>query len=270
MDPFATRLLVAFVAGGVTVTAFTLAAQALGSRVGGLLLSLPVKVATALLLVALADGGAVAGAVAAAAPAGLAANVAFLLASVLTLRATARLAPALAAGLAAWLAIGLAALLLPPRLAWTLPTFLAAQLLAFLVLTARRPATLAQRARPTPGLAGIASRALGAGALVAAAVAAAALAGPAASGVLAVFPSNFLASIVILHRAEGPAFMAETARTMSAGLLAAAAYLVVAAVAYPRWPVATATALALAAAAAGSLLVALALRWDDARARGPR
>lgn len=266
MDPLAARLLVAFLAGGATVALFTLAAERLGSRVGGLLLSFPVKVAITLVLVALQDGPALAAAAAAVAPAGLAANVAFLTVAVLVLRAGRGLGPALAAGLVAWVALAApAVLLLPPALAWTVPPFLVASAVAFRVLSRDRAHRGSRREKPKPGRFGIVGRAAFAGVVVASAVLVTSLLGPGPGGVMSVFPSGFLTSVVILYRAQGSAFTAMTARTMVVGLLAPALYLALVALTYPVLHLALATALAIGAAVAVSAAVGATLEWVDRR-----
>src|SRR5581483_10278671 len=173
-------LALSFVVGGGTVAAFTTVAERGNPRVGCLLLSFPVKVTVALVLIALNEGVAFAARSATATPAGMAANVVFIAATALLVR---RLAPwpAIAAALALWAAAGLAIVLwLPDGLLWSFPLW-AVTAVAALLLLARLPRV---RAAPGPARAAplswwkLVGRAVGAGVVVAGSIVVAHYGGP--------------------------------------------------------------------------------------------
>lgn len=260
MDAFTLRVILSFVLGGLAVALFTAAAERFESRVGGLLLSFPVKVTIALLLIGLNEGAAVASAAAAATPLGLGINLVFLLATALFVQ---RLPawPALAAAGFVWLAVGAAAVVLvPPALAAALAAWLAAWLVGLALLRRARPARPRRREGDTFGVLGLLTRAVGAGTIVALAVVLARVGGPLLGGLASVFPSGWITTMVILTRQHGPAFTAATVRVMVAGSVAPTIFGVVVWASYPAWGVWVGTASAIGAALVASLILAWVLR----------
>src|SRR5205823_3364549 len=71
LDAFVLRVALSVVLGGLAVALFTTAAERLGSRVGGLLLSFPVKVTIAIFLIGLNEGAPFAARAAVEVPAGI-------------------------------------------------------------------------------------------------------------------------------------------------------------------------------------------------------
>ena len=271
MDAFALRLVLSFVLGGLAVALFTTLAERHGSRLGGLLLSFPVKVVIALVLIALNEGVDFASRAALAVPAGLGVNVVFLAATALLVR---RLSPwrAILAALGLWLLAGLAVVFLLPAddalvslLCW------AASAAAALALLARVPSLRGdRRARPQNagrfGALGLLARAAGAGTVVALSVVLARYGGPVLGGLATVFPSGWITTMVILARHHGPDFTGATTRVMVAGSGAPVAFGLGVALAYPLVGVWAGTLLAIAAAGVVSATVAWLLRRTDARA----
>lgn len=268
MDAFALRLVLSFVLGGLSVALFTTLAERHGSRLGGLLLSFPVKVVIALVLIALNEGVPFAAAAAVAVPAGIGVNVVFLAATALLVRRL-RPWPAIAGALGLWLAAGLLVVfLLPgdaPLLAlacWALPALVA------LVLLARVPGLRGdRRARRDPGgfgLRGLLTRALGAGTVVALSIVLARYGGPTLGGLASVFPSGWITTMVILTRKQGPDFTGATTRVMVAGSGAPVAFGLGVAFAYPALGVWLGTLAAIAAAGLVSGAVAWTLSRRDA------
>lgn len=267
MDPFLLRLALSFVLGGLAVAVFTTLAETRGSRLGGLLLSFPVKVVIALAFIGLNEGAAFAAKAAFSVPAGLGVNVVFLAAAAFLVRRFPPW-PALAGALAAWAVAALAVVLLPPTGAvsslvlWAGPTFLALFLLSRLpgLRHDRRPAAAA---KARFGWAGLLSRAAGAGAVVAASVLLARVAGPVLGGLAAVFPSGWITSMVILTRHHGPDFTGATVRVMVWASAAPTVFGLVAGLAMARWGVLAGVVGGLVAAAATSAGVAAWLRRRD-------
>jgi hypothetical protein len=266
VDAYLARLALSFLVGGGTVAAFTTIAERGNPRVGGLLLSFPVKVTVSLVLIALNEGVAFAAQSATATPAGMAANVVFIAATALLVR---RLAPwpAIAAALALWAAAGLAIVLwLPAGLAWSFPLWALSAVVALLLLARLPRVHAAPPARPAPlSWWKLAGRAAGAGAVVAGSIVVAHYGGPILGGLASVFPSGFITTMVILTRKRGADFTGATVRVMVAGTAAPALFGVAIAFAYPALGILWGTLACLAFAACVSLGVGVVLRWRQSR-----
>ena len=268
MDAYAWRLALSFLVGGGTVAAFTTLAERGSARVGGLLLSFPVKVTVSLVLIALNEGVLFAARSATAVPAGIGVNVVFLVATALLVRRAAPW-PALVGALAIWAAAGLAVILwLPEGLSWSLLAW-AAFALAGLALLARVPSRrVARSPRPPAPLVWwkLVGRALGAGAVVAGSIVVAHEGGPILGGLASVFPSGFLTTMVILTRRHGADYTASTVRVMVAGTTAPALFGAAIAFAYPAWGLVWGTLASLALAASVSLGIGWLLKREAAPA----
>jgi uncharacterized membrane protein (GlpM family) len=270
VDGFALRLLLSFALGGLSVAIFTTLAERHGSRLGGLLLSFPVKVVIALVLIALNEGIGFAAQAAVAVPAGIAVNVVFLVSTALLVRRL-RPWPALLGALGIWLVAGLVLVLVPLERPLLALACWAASAAVALALLARIPGLRGdRRSRRVDagrfGLGGLLARAAGAGTVVALSVVLAHYAGPVLGGLASVFPSGWITTMVILTRNHGPDFTGATTRVMVAGSGAPVAFGLAVALAYPRVGVAWGTVAAIGAAA----LVSLGVGWLLARLDGPR
>ena len=259
VDAFWLRVAISFVVGGLSVALFTTAAERLGSRVGGLLLSFPIKSMIALVLIALNEGALVAGEAAGAVPLGIGVNLVFLAATTLLVR---RLAPwpAIAGALAAWLVTGLlAVLLLPARAPWDVLAWLVPYVLALAFLP-RAHGAKPRKSASRFGLWGLTTRTVGAGTIVALSVVLARFGGPILGGLASVFPSGWITSMVILTRDHGPEFTTGTVRVMIAGSAAPVASGLAAWWLYPSVGILWGTVGAVALALATSLAVGGVLR----------
>jgi uncharacterized membrane protein (GlpM family) len=204
VDAFELRVLLSFVLGGLAVALFTTAAERLGSRVGGLLLSFPVKVTIAMVLIGLNEGTRVASDAAQAIPLGLGINVVFLLATALLVRRAAPW-PAMMGALLTWLVVGtLLILLLPQGVAWSVGAFVVTAVVALFLLRDTPHASPRPREGDRFGLVGLLTRAAGAGTIVALSVVLARYGGPLLGGLASVFPSGWMTTMVILTRHHGP------------------------------------------------------------------
>lgn len=266
MDPFLVRLVLSFVLGGLAVAIFTTVAETRGSRLGGLLLSFPVKVVIALTIIGLNEGAAFASQAAYAVPAGLGVNVVFLGAAAFLVR---RFPPriALAWALVAWAVVGVVVVLLPPTTAVTSLVLWAGPTAVVLWLFSRLPGLRRDR-RPEGGprgfgWGGLAARAVGAGTVVAASVVLARFAGPVLGGLAAVFPSGWITTMVILTQKHGPDFTGATVRVMVWASAAPTVFGLAAGAAMARWGVFPGVAVGLAVAALTSAAVAAWLRRRD-------
>lgn len=268
VDPFVLRVALSVVLGGLAVAAFTTAAERVGSRVGGLLLSFPVKVTLALFLIGLNEGADFAARAAVEVPAGIGVNVVFLVATALLVR---RLAPwpAMLCALALWAVAGIAVVLRPAHtlseamLYWLVPATLG---LALLHGVGGLRGDRRAKSGDTFGWTGLATRAAGAGAIVGLSLVLARVGGPVLGGLASVFPSGWITTMVILTRSHGAEFTGATVRVMVAGSLAPVVFGVVVALTFPVWGIVAGSLAAIAAATVASLGVMLALRWRDARA----
>lgn len=264
MDAFWLRVTLSFVLGGLTVALFTTAAERLGSRVGGLLLSFPVKVTIAMVLIGLNEGADVAAAAATAIPLGIGINVVFLGAVALLVHRVAPW-PAVIGALAVWLAVGvLGVLFAPAQLPWTALAWIVPAGLALALIPSAAGARPTKRSGDTFGVLGLLSRTAGAGAVVALAVVLARYGGPLLGGLASVFPSGWITSMVILTRHHGPRFTAATVRVMVAGSIAPVAFGYAIWLSYPALGVWLGTLLSIGIALAASLAVATWLRVRDA------
>jgi uncharacterized membrane protein (GlpM family) len=272
VDPFLLRLGLSFLLGGTSVAAFTTIAERYGSRIGGLLLSFPVKVLITLFLIALNEGVAFAARAAVSVPAGLGVNLVFLVATALLVRRVRSPRAAVAGALAIWLVAGIIVVAHPPlTLAASLAYWLV-PLAVGLFLLSRIPGVRAVRktARAVDrfGWTGLATRALGAGTVVALSVVLAHEGGPVLGGLASVFPSGWITTMVILTRRHGPEFTASTVRVMLVGSAAPVIFGVLVALTYERVGMLWGTLAGVGAAVATSAAVAamLHLRGDGASA----
>lgn len=268
MDAFVLRVALSVVLGGLAVAVFTTAAERVGSRVGGLLLSFPVKVTIAMVLIGLNEGAGFAARAAVQIPGGLGVNVVFLAATALLMRRFAPW-PALVGALSVWLLAGLLAVLRPAGslleavLYWLAPAALALVLLHGVAgIRGDRRAKAVDRF----GWWGLLSRAAGAGAIVGLSLVLARYGGPVLGGLASVFPSGWITTMLILTRQHGADFTAATVRVMIAGSVAPVLFGVMVALLYPAWGIALGSLAAVGVAALASVAVMGALRWRDARA----
>lgn len=269
MDAFWIRVALSAVLGGLAVALFTAAAERVGSRVGGLLLSFPVKVTIAMFLIGLNEGADFAARAAIAIPAGIGVNIVFLVATALLVRRFAPW-PAMAGALGFWLVAGIVVVAYPARslavssLFWLAPFALGVALLSTLanVRGDRRP-----KAVDKFGWKLLLSRAAGAGFIVASAVVLARFAGPTLGGLASVFPSGWITTMIILTRNHGPEFTGATVRVMVAGSVAPVLFGVVVALAFPSWGVLWGSLAAIAVAAVASSIVMGLLRARDASSK---
>lgn len=263
MDAYLERLGLSFVLGGTTVALFTTIAERRGSRLGGLLLSFPVKVLVTLVLISLNEGLPFAARAAVSVPAGLGVNLVFLVATALLVQRVRSPRVAVGGALAIWLAAGIVVVLRPPA---TIPQSVAywlAPLLVGLFLLSRIPGVRAQRrsarAADKFGWRGLLTRALGAGTVVAFSVVLAHEGGAVLGGLASVFPSGWITTMVILTKRHGPAFTASTVRVMVAGSAAPVVFGIVVALSYERIGALWGTLAGVGAALVTSLTVATML-----------
>ncbi|HAP42630.1 MAG: hypothetical protein A2Y37_10285 [Spirochaetes bacterium GWB1_60_80] len=229
---FVLRLAASFLVAGTWISLATLAAEKLGSRLGGLIGNLPSNIVVSLIFVSLTKGPHFAAEAARAVPLGMAIDTVFLF----TFVAAAGLGPLRAAPLAllAWAAGAGLALALPP-----LPMLASVAVFVIvaggLFLVAEGPLRI--RAVPKRDShfrpAALALRAVFAGSVVATTVATASFAPPYLTGLIATFPAVLLSTMTILSLAQGPDFARATGKILLLSSSNIVVYALVAQLSFP-------------------------------------
>lgn len=250
----ALRLLFSFAIAGTWISAASLASEALGSRLGGLVANLPSNILISLIFMALTQGPGYAAEAAASVPLGMAVDSLFLLAFMAVLPRG--LGPALGAGLLAWLAsAALCAFVLPPlSLALGIGVYAAVALGCFAIAELAMKVRAVEKRPSARSGSALVVRALFAGTVVAGAVAAAQAAPAYLTGIIAPFPAVLLSTMVILTRSQGQAFARATGKVLLLSSSNIVVYVLGVALLFPKlgpwWGTACAFALAVAYVAA--------------------
>lgn len=207
------HLLLAFFAAGSWISLATLAGERLGAKAGGLVVNLPGNIVFSLLFVALTRGSDYASLTAASTPIGMTVDTVFLVAPIAGL--SRGLWAGIAAGFGGWVLSAALALSLPmPRPLLGTAIYIVVSALSFLFAD-RFLKIHAVPKKPAPfRVSVLLVRALFAGSIVAGAVLIAQFAPPYLTGLAAVFPATMLSTMVILSRAQGPAFARETGKIL--------------------------------------------------------
>ncbi len=247
-----------FAIAAAWVSMATVLAERLGTRVGGVVATLPSTLVVALYFMAVEEGTAFASDVAVVVPAEMGVNVVFLALFVAT--AHRGLAAALGAALGGWaLLSALLFMAAPTTLLLTVPLFAAAAALMTVWLRRTRDFTQVRGQQISYTASEVAFRGLLAGAMVAISVAAASVSGPVLGAILSVFPAIFTSTMVILYLRQGPAFTGATGSVMILGSANVVAYSVLAAWLLPTLGPAAGTLLSLMLSYAWSLGAYLAV-----------
>jgi hypothetical protein len=236
------RTALSFFLAAIWVMAMTLATERLGSRRGGLLVTLPSTIIVALFFIGLENGGELAADTAMTIPAGMGVNIIFLVVFISTVRHG--LGRALAASMAAWfLLAALLYLLDPANLAIALGIYALAALSATLWLRTRHRyaeeggRNIKYRARD------VLFRGVFAGTVIAIAVFMTSVGGPVLGSILSVFPAIFLSTMIILYTRQGEKFTGATGRSMIPGTVNVVVYAVAAYLLFPIYGAITGTVL---------------------------
>jgi hypothetical protein len=219
------NLVLSFLLAALWVTVATVVTERLGTKVGGVVTSLPSTLIIALYFIAVEEGPAFSAQAAAVIPAELGVNVLFVAIFVATSRHG--LGPALGAAFFGWFWLSLGVYLLDVRsLPLSLLIFAVCVLVASAWLKAKRDyrAQAGRKIKYTP--AELAFRGLFAGLMIAISVFLASFAGPVIGGIMSVFPAIFTSTMVILYLRQGEDFTGATGRTMIIGVTNTAAFTV--------------------------------------------
>lgn len=217
MDPFLAKLVIGFVAGGVWISATTVFAERLGTKVGGLVAGLPSTVVLSMFFIGWTQGPQQAYQSTTAFPAAFSVLSLFLLISAVTI--SHGIARALIISFSVWLALESIIILWHPSdyglasLIW---------LVMFLLTTWAMWSLL--QLKPLPGRKPVTSfnqmivRSIFSGAVIVMSVVASKLGGPVWGSVFSGFPAVFTASLVITYYSSGPEF----SRSMTLPMLVSA------------------------------------------------
>jgi uncharacterized membrane protein (GlpM family) len=262
---FLLKLILSFVTGATVVVLVTIISERVGTRIGGVVTSMPSTSVIALVFIAWTEGSGAAHEATYAMPMGMAAVCAFILTYFLATKRFGRsfVAPIILSILI-WFIIALPAMsskldLFISSLAFFLlyiPTY-------YLVSFSNKPNP--QPKKPSAGSGEILLRAFFGGAVISLAVIMARFAGPLYGGTFGVFPAVFSSSFIILHSKHGPEFMQEFMRTIPFGAIGTFTFALSANQLYPVYGVALGTIFAYALAVLAVCILYFASFRSDKR-----
>jgi hypothetical protein len=213
-DLFYLKLLLAFLIGSLTITLATVAAERLGSKIGGLIGGLPIMIAITLFFIGLAESPQMAAEATDVIPLVVGFNGLFLL--VYALLCQWGWVIGVGAAFLSWVALSSMVVIFGVRnFALSLVANLAISVVSYYVMERRLRIPSIGRMSIRYSGAQIAARAVFAGAMVAFAVYMNRLGGPLWGGVFAPFPTVFISTLIILAVSKG----AQYARTITKPLL---------------------------------------------------
>lgn len=233
-------LLLSFVLSCIWVSAATILAEKLGTRVGGFLTTLPSTLIVALLFIGLDGGKMLAAEAAIIVPAEMGINAIFL--AVFISLSRHGLTRAITGSMLAWFALSSLLFLADvSNLALSILIYLPLLFGAHIWLKRRHPHREISGSRVTYGPKEIAFRGVFAGLMIAVSIFLATVSGPTLGGIFSVFPAIFTSTMVILYLRQGQAFSGATGSTMVMGSSNVAFYSVCVFFFYPWWGLAFGT-----------------------------
>jgi uncharacterized membrane protein (GlpM family) len=261
---FLWRLLLSFLVGGGWIAAATLAADRLGSRIGGFLSGLPSTVVVTFFFIGLGQGTEAAARATTVFPMAFAVTGLFLLAFAALSRRS--FAAGFSAALALWVVLSALILVLKPnRFGWSLAVY-AAVLTATIGLTGsalRLPQAQHGGGRHSPLQ--VAARAVFGGLIIVVAVLLSRIGGPIFGGVFAGFPAVFVSTLVIGFREHGLDFARAIVRPMLlTGMITIGVYGIGVRLLYPACGLVAGTALSFLLALVAGVFVFVFLRLHGA------
>lgn len=201
-DPFILKLALSFAIGGLWITFASVAAERLGTKVGGVIGGLPSTALVAYGFIAWTQGPQQAFDATTAFPLAFAGNALYLVA--FAALAQRGLAAAVGGGVAVWLATQGLLLILPPPSIWlSVAVWLVVLVIAYWLLQHVLGVRAEERVRIgyTPWQ--MASRALFAGGMVALAVVMSKVGGPLWGSIFAAFPALYTSTLILISRSVG-------------------------------------------------------------------
>jgi len=252
MDPFYLKLLLAFGVGGLMVTLATVAAERLGSKMGGLIGGLPTMVATSLFFIGYAQSPQIASEATGTIPLIMGFNGFFLVVYVILAKWGAWVG--MIAALLLWFVFAWAVFSLEiDSFALSMGIFILCLLGTYhlLEIRFRLPSTGKLNIRYTPFQ--IISRALFSGAVVSAAVYLSKVGGPIWGGIIAPFPTVYISTLIIMAKSKGVEFSRMITKPLRvSGMINVVVYAAAVRYFYPLLGLALGTLLSLAITAASA------------------
>jgi len=247
MEGFTLRVLASFVTAGAWIGAATMISERYGSRVGGLVGNLPSNIVVSFIFITLTQDVSFTVDAARAVPLGMTINNFFMLAFMIGTQRG--LGTAITLSLATWfLAVfGVHAAGLPGWRA-AVALFLASVVIVFLIMERGLKLRTHASRRVTYSATQVIARMVFAGAVVATSVIVAHSAGSYWAGLFSTFPAVMMSTLVILSRAQSPAFAGGVAKVLVLSSANILAFAFVAAAVYPRVGLLAGTLVAYAAA----------------------
>ena len=217
-----TQFVLPFVLSALIVIIITVTAERFGTKVGGIIGTLPTTIAVAFIFIAYYNGTNFATKAVAVVPAELGINILFLL--IFALAAFRSLPFALTISLLVWTTLSATLVLIDlQNILISLATYVALMIPAFLFLEMRKKVTSSQRVKAHYTWQKILLRGFFAGSMIALAVLLANV-GATLSGIFSVFPAIFLSTMTIFVLEHGPAFAGAMAKSMIFGSLTTVSY----------------------------------------------
>lgn len=213
MNPFWLRVALSFVVGGISVTVFTVIAERLGSKIGGLIGSIPSILFVTFLFLGWTQGISFAVQATRAIPLGLMVCTISLFIFILTLFKGLKLA--IFASFAAWFVFALPIGFIQYD-SWIggITIAVAAILVTFYILEHQVKTEFHEKSKKPYTALQLLARALFSGGVVASAVTIGAFAGPFWGGLFAMFPARLISTMIILAMAQGLKFAQVTGKVL--------------------------------------------------------
>ncbi len=256
-----TQVVIPFTLSAAVVIIITLVAERYGTKVGGIIGTLPTNLAVALVFIGVNRGAVFAADAAVVVPAEMGINILYL--AVFSVAAYRSLPFALTASLGLWALLSAGLYFLSPQhVVLSLAIYLALMLPSFLFLELWKKVPSSSPIQMHYTWRKILFRGLLAGSVIAIAVLLSNV-GAAISGIFSVFPAIFTSTMTIFVYEHGARFAGAMAKSMMLGSLTTVAFSVAVFFLYPRLDIAWGTM----AAYAISFVVVLAVSWTAQRIR---
>lgn len=247
IDSFSIKVIASFLVGGAWITLATVLSERLGSRIGGLLASLPSTMVVALVFLAVTKDDLFAAHAAEAVPLGMLVSTVSLFTYVALVKRLKVLAALPALG--AWVVLAYSTSTTKISLAESIGAYAVATGILLAVLDKKFSIKSVGPKKLAYPPSTLFVRAVFAGSVVASAVVAGTLLGPVWGGLFSVFPAAWLSTMAITTRSLGAEFAQAMGKTMLPAGAASVVYGLAVSFAYPAFGLVAGTVIAYALAA---------------------
>lgn len=256
---FLLKVLLSFLIGGIWVSVFTVLAEKLGTKIGGVLACLPATIMVSLIFIGITQSAEFAALSVSIVPAVMGINCLFLLFYVYFLRFGTVAAPIFSLAIWAAMAYSLVALKLQNIYVNTL-VFAALTGIALYVLEMRFNTKSQKKGNMKYTFGDMAFRGTVAGTAVAASVIIAHYGGPVLGGLFSAFPAVFSSTMIIFSRKHGSDFAGAMGKSMVAGAIDIVIFVHAVTWALPKFGLALGLVICYAISAAAAIPIYLAVR----------